>query len=94
MQLRQSRLFDEPEVDRDARLSCRSRTRPGGRTGHPLGTPPGEPVYIESPGLEVPILSFPRDVMFRRIVIAFFSLTACLLVVCQVNPEQTPSAGS
>jgi hypothetical protein len=51
-------------------------------------------VYIESPGLEVPTLSFQGDVMFRRIVFAFFSLTACLIVAHQVDAQQAPSAGA
>jgi hypothetical protein len=51
-------------------------------------------VYIESPSLEVPILSFQGDVMFRRIVIAFFSLTACLVVAYQVDGQQAPSAAA
>jgi hypothetical protein len=47
---------------------------------HPLGAAPESPVYIESPGLDVPIHSFQGDVMFRRIVIPLSSLTACLVV--------------
>jgi len=61
---------------------------------HPLGAAPENPVYIESPGLEIPILSFQGDVMFRRIAIAFFSLNACLIVAYQVDAQQAPSAGA
>jgi len=52
------------------------------------------PVYSDSPGLEVPILSFQGDVMFRRIVIVLFSLIACLVVAYQVAAQQAPSAAA
>jgi hypothetical protein len=51
-------------------------------------------VYIDSPGLEVPILSFQGEVMFRRNVIVLFSLIACLVVEYQVAAQQAPSAAA
>jgi hypothetical protein len=60
---------------------------------HPLGATPENPVYIDCPGLKVPILSFQGDVMFRGIVI-LFSLIACLVVESQVAAQQAPSAAA
>ena len=54
-----------------------------------LEQPSENPVYIDSPGLKVPVLSFQGDVMFRGIVI-LFSLIAFLVLEYQVAAQQGP----